>query len=321
MKTKTLKIAILGATSHIARGLITRLSREPLFSLYLFARSTSDIHNFIDTLPQKDHTTILEIIDDYGGLSKNMYDVIINCIGVGTERKLQGDYAKYFTVTEEYDNLILHYLKHCCPDTLYINFSSGAIYGRNFFTPASEDSTNCISINNILPQDYYGIARLNSEAKHRSLRNFRIIDLRVFSYFSSLIDLEEGYFISDIIDCILNNKTLETSDVNIVRDYIHPDDIFLLILKCFETENINTSFDVMSSNPVDKWEIINYFSENYGLRYSIINNLQSFSPTGSKNMYYSKFHNTSSIGFTPKYSSIETIQQESEHILASRLKH
>ena len=75
-----MKIAILGSTSHIAKNLIDRFKQK---DLYLFSRSRKNLDSFID----------------------GNYDVVINCIGVGTPNKLKDLGTEIFRFTEYYDNL------------------------------------------------------------------------------------------------------------------------------------------------------------------------------------------------------------------------
>jgi nucleoside-diphosphate-sugar epimerase len=254
------------------------------------------------------------IHEGYADFSSGLYDVVINCIGVGTAKKLKGDYSLYFTVTEEFDNLVINYLlKH--PKALYISFSSGAIYGREHSAPVEEDSSNSVAVNHLVPEDYYGIVRLNSEAKHRAFKQLNIVDLRVFSYFSRFIDLSDGYFITEIMDCILNGKVLLTDSRNIVRDYLHPEDLFSMIIKCMEAGRINAAFDVVSARPVEKKEIIDYFASNFSLKYEISDNTINTSATGHKSIYCSANYVAFKFGYLARYTSIDTIINESNYLL------
>lgn len=308
------KIAILGSTSHIAKGLINNFLASGEFSLHLYTRSPEAVRNFLGTIGKSSGKDYV-IHQGYRNFLKSSYDVVINCVGVGTLNKFQGNYTKYFTVTEEYDNLVISYLCNSCPDALYISFSSGKVYGREFSAPVQKDTTNNIQVNHITTEDYYAIARLNSEAKHRAFRNLNIVDLRIFSYFSRFIDLTDSYFITEVINCILNNKVLLTDKVNIVRDYVHPQDLFSIIRKCIAAGKINTAFDVSSAKPVEKREILDYFSSVYGLKYKISQSLAHVSPTGSKDIYCSKDNSAAKIGYKPAFSSMDTIEQESRYIL------
>lgn len=311
---KKSKIALLGASSHIAKGLIYNFLQRSGFSLHLYTRSPDKTCSFLDTIGKSAGKDCV-VHEGYADFMQCSYDVVINCVGVGTLNKLQGNYSQYFAVTEEYDNLAIGYLCNSCPDTLYIDFSSGAIYGREFSAPVEEGTANSIRVNHVAPEDYYAIARLNSEAKHRSFKNLKIVDLRIFSYFSRFIDLTDGYFITEVMDSILNKKILITDNANIIRDYVHPEDLFSIIRKCMDAGKINTAFDVTSAKPVEKGEIIDYFSKKYGLQYSTSQSISHVSPTGAKNIYCSKYNNASEIGYKPQFSSKDAIVQESKYIL------
>jgi len=302
-------IAILGANSHIARGLILNFLKEKNFSLNLYSTSPDKTRNFLQAINGD-----CRIFNGYSSFLKNKHDVLINCIGVGAAPKLKGDYSKYFTVTETFDNLILEYLFKWT-DAIYVSLSSGVVYGTLYSSPAEEESVNSIKVNKIKEEEYYAIARLNSEAKHRSFKNYKIVDLRIFSYFSRYMDVEDGYLINELIECILNKRTFLTSSSNIIRDYIHPEDLFYLIDKCIHANKINAAFDAISAKPVDKMTIIEYFSSTYGLKYQFIHDLPDSSATGMKNIYCSSYNAASAIGYFPQYTSLEAIQLESKYLI------
>lgn len=311
---KKLKIAIFGASSHIAKGLIFNFLRNGGVNLYLYTRSAGRVRNFLKVIGRAAAKGCI-IYGSYKGFIKPLYDVVINCVGVGTLNKLQGNYSKYFTVTEEFDNLAIKYLLSGHQEVLYINFSSGVVYGGGFLGPAGENTINHIKVNHIVKEDYYTIARLNAEAKHRSFEGLRIADLRLFSYFSRFIDLTDKYFITEILNCIKNKKVFVTDELNIVRDYVHPDDLFLMVKRCMGTPKINGAYDLSSRKPVKKMEILEYFSAEYGLKYKIKKSCPMMSATGQKDVYYSKYNIASNIGYKPSFSSMETIMKESKYIL------
>jgi hypothetical protein len=78
---------------------------------------------------------------------------------------------------------------------------------------------------------------------------------------------------------------------------------------------INEAFDVTSSKPVEKREILDYFSLEYGLKYEIGRSLSHVSPTGLKNIYCSNYNNVACIGYKPAFSSMDTIKEESKYII------
>ncbi len=312
MIIKGKRIAILGATSHIAKGLINNFLDDENFVLHLFSRSPKRIYDFFKSINRELGKNNI-VHKNYGDFLKHSYDAIINCVGIGTLRN-HGDFSDYFFVNEKFDNLCIWYLQKINPKATYVSFSSGAIYGRDFSLPAQGDTANNILVNNIQKEDYYAIMRINSEAKHRSLSHLNIVDLRVFSYFSRFIDMTDGYFITDILDCILRKKILYTDKSDMVRDYLHPDDLFQAIKLCLGTKKINSAFDLMSRMPIKKKVVLDYFSQQYSLKYEFRKSARK-SPTGGKNNYYSRYKKALQFGYRPRFNSLEVIKEESKYIL------
>lgn len=304
------KIAILGATGHIAKSLISNFKRSENYNLYLFARSDEKLNNFLKSINYSENVEKISLND----FNKKKYDAVINCIGISDPEKLKNIGPEIFRLTEYYNNFILDYLKdnNSC---IYINFSSGAAYGIDFFTPADQDKCNVIKINNLDEKNNYGIVKLYSEVKHRSCRDLNIIDLRVFAFFSRYIDLNSKYFITELISCIKAGKEFLTGNNNIARDYAHPDDLFNLVNICINIRKINDAFDVYSLKPVTKFEILNYFAANYGLKYKIETGTLGENTTGIKDNYYSINKKAENIGFIPEFSAMDCVISESKELL------
>jgi len=265
-----MNIGIFGATSHIAQGLIHNFSKNDDQTLYYFERSSYGKN---------------------GWLYKVDFDVIINCVGVGTNPK---DHTDYFTVTEKYDNLAIDYLlKH--PKTLYISFSSGVVH-----RPLESD---------------YGTVRLYTEAKHRAFKDLNIVDLRLYSYFSRFLNMDDDYFMVDVIKAVIDKKLLETSIGNFVRDFIHPNDLFSLIKKIIKRRKINQVFEVCSRAPVTKQQILDYFSSEHGLKYKVTKFRHWVSATGTKDCYFPDTLRPEVLGYEPKYTSLQTIKEEAKWLL------
>jgi len=305
------KTAILGATGHIAKSLIDGFHRLGYYELFLFARSLDYLSGFLTGI-KCDNASC----KPFEGFAGEEYNVIINCVGIGDPGKLKNAGALIFRLTEAYDNLVLDYLK-THPDTLYINISSGAVYGTDFEQPAENATCTRLGVNHITSQDYYGIAKLNSEAKHRALADLNIIDLRVFGFFSRFIDPKAQYLINEVIDCVRGGKELVTGPSNIVRDYVHPQDFLSLVNKCITEHTINDVFDVYSLKPVTKFEMLEYFSAEYGLKYIVDNNMRASTATGTKDHYYSNNKSAQRIGYMPRFTSLDSIAQESQVVLAT----
>ena len=314
------KIAILGATSNIAKSLILNYYEDPDAELFLFTTSMVALNSFLsNNLSDSGKNHKHNQYDGYDGFRGNMYDVIINCIGPGTLRDGKGCYTDYFTLTEKFDNLVIEHLCRDNGDALYICFSSGAIYGRELSSPATVDSVNGIVVNKIMPIDYHSIARLNSESKHRAYDWLNIVDFRIFSYFSRYSQLSDGYFITELVDCITKNKIFITDHNDMSRDYIHPSDLLQIINKCISIRNINNKFDAISLKYTTKYEILARFSEKYGLKYEFCDSSINSGATGHKKMYCSSCNCASAIGYNPRYTSIDSLLTEAGYLL-SRIK-
>jgi len=304
------KIAILGATGYIGKSLVFNLLSEKGVEFFLFARSKNKLNKFLKNIKgeRKFKSNHFKKFNNY------KYDTIINCVGIGNPSEMKKSGVKIFEITEEFDNLILKYLL-LNPKTLYINLSSGAAYGKKIEKPIENNSYSTLNINNLDQGDAYSIVKINSEAKHRTLKNLNIVDLRIFSFFSRFLELGPGYLISDIINSIKNKTILITKPENIIRDYINPRDLLDLIKLIIKKRKINDVFDVYSAEPVSKFDLLKYFKKRYDLKYKIKKDPKLDSPTGIKNAYYSKNKKANKLGYKPKFSSLMGIDYEINNLL------
>ena len=304
------RVALLGATSHMAKGLIGNFCRAGRVELFLFARDMDKTRDFLRGIGAGRGIHV-KSVEAFG---QDRYDVVINCIGIGSPRILGQAGASIFTLTETYDDLVLGYLrKH--PKALYINFSSGAVYGNSFHAPVTKKTPCGFSVNDLSAKDYYGIAKLNAEAKHRAAGALHIVDIRAFSYFSRFIDLDSGYFLTDMIRCLKAGQEFVTDGSDFVRDYLHPADLYRLVGGIMEAKRFNGVLDAYSRKPVSKSAILTYFKKAYGLRCRLAGKLRAISPTGEKSFYCSLSREAARLGYKPGFSSLETIAEESKYLL------
>ena len=298
------RVALLGATSHIAKGLIACWAKRQDRELFLYARSTERVLAFLT-----DFEPCLAKVFPIDSFGEEIYDVVINCVGIGSPQKLKENLGNIFRITSTFDDIILGYLADY-PQTLYVNMSSGAAYGADFFQPVNHQSQARFSINNLKNEEFYGIAKLHAEARHRALPRLNIVDLRIFGYFSRHIDLNEKFLLSEIISCVKNNKILVTSPDNIWRDFLNPQDLALFIDCCITNCPLNAVYDVYSGKEVNKFELLDFFADMYGLKYKIDETCQSLVVTGQKSHYYSTGQKANVIGYIPSFTSIEGITTE-----------
>lgn len=297
-----MKIAILGASSNIAKDLILNFAnKNPDITITLFGRNLRSLKTW---LKEKKINTIERVFLYKEFSYSDAYDVLFNFVGIGDPAKVISVGSDIIDLTYQYDKLALNYLENN-PETKYIFLSSGAAYGSKNFTKNVDSKTKSI----IDIQDHYSIAKIQAESRHRSLPDKSIIDIRVFNYINSDIDLNSSFLIADAVNAIINKETLQTSSKNIFRDYIGPDDFYKLIL-CLINQSINESIDCYTRSPLDKFSMLDMLRNEFGLSYNIsCNENDSFVPTFRDN-YYSKNFKAKLYGYYPELTSLETIYKE-----------
>jgi nucleoside-diphosphate-sugar epimerase len=285
--------------------------------LSLFARSTEKIAAFLGSQGFKEGVIEVRALDSFGD-QVTPFDAVINCVGFGTPEKVRSQGAEIFAVTEHYDTIVLDYLaRH--PATVYVNFSSGAVYGTDSQQPVDKDAEFRIRLDSITVADAYRVAKLNSEAKHRSLMGHTIIDLRLFSFFSRHIDMTSSYLITEMIRAIREGVEFVTNEAEIVRDYVHPADLCDLVSRCAHAQGINRPLDVYSIRPCRKSEILRAFQQRFGLKVRMVEEAVGISPTGVKSCYSSNNHDAgATLGYVPRHSSLDVLLDEAEALLSTR---
>jgi len=299
-----MRIAIFGATSQIAKDLILSFSNETYYDWVLYARRPDIVDLWLTkNLLYKRYESAS--FSDFSA-SQN-FDAILNFVGVGNPDRAAAMGNSILSITLEFDEMVLKYLQDH-PDCRYFFLSSGAAYGGNFSEPVDKNSSAKISINNLLPQDWYGIAKLYAECRHRALLDLPIIDIRVFSYFSSTQDISARYFISDCLRSIKSGTTLPTSRDNIVRDYLGAGDFFHLIQALLSAPPTNDVVDCYTQAPIDKFSLLEELKNSYGLTYEISTKTDiSINATGVKINYFSNNFKASQFGYVPRWDSLQTV--------------
>jgi nucleoside-diphosphate-sugar epimerase len=306
MGNKNFRIAILGATSEIARDLIGAFSKKSEHHLTLFGRCPDRIFDWVSSQIFTKRYSIKHL-DEFDYSDK--FDVLINFIGVGNPAKALSMESSILDVTRKYDELAIGYLKRHS-DCRYIFISSGAVYGSNFCEPVTEQFLASIPINKMENQSWYGIAKLYAECCHRALIDFGIVDIRIFNYFSHTQDMSAPYLMADICRSISANSILITSSNEIVRDYISTNDLFNLILCILNSPKSNIAIDCYSLKPVKKSDLLQILSSKFGLKYEFSNKNNFVNATGDKKFYFSKNKKASIFGYEPEKRSIDTVIEE-----------
>ncbi len=300
------RIALLGATGHIGKGIISKYPYSE-WQLSVFSRDLAQATRVCGGLSQGRG---LVDIKEYGDFLAGEYDVVINAAGPGDPAKICESGLGIFEVTEHFDNLALQYLANH-PTSSYINVSTGALYGDAYESTACEDSLFSASLNKSGDKYYgYRVAKLNAEAKHRFLPQRAIADVRVFGYFSRFIDPDGGFFLSQIVRCLRNNEVFETGEEDFVRDYVGMDEITDFVGKLIVAGTPNNSYDIFSARPTTKWELIEVLQDRFGLLCRIPKGHRKVCPPR-----ISRYDRAIEIGYRSGRTSLDVIVSEVVEIL------
>jgi len=286
-------IAILGATSHIARDFVARFAPRAGVEIHLYGRNT-------ESRP-------------YSQFGQDRYAAIINFVGVGDPSRAKEMGPDIFAVTRQFDLMAFDYLSRH-PDTRYIFLSSGAVYGQNFAEGVSEASPAHVPVNALQPQDYYAEAKRYAEALHRS-RPENIFDIRVFNYISRSADLSARFLIADMINAVRGGTLFKTTSRPLMRDFLHPADFCQLVERCLAVPDGNMALDCYSQAPISKEELIALMASEFGMRYEIADAASIVNATGEKPNYFSRNSRAAALGYAPTYSSHSAIREEVAAIL------
>lgn len=304
-----MRIAILGATSQIAKDLIVSFSMAKDIHLHLFARRPNEVKNWLVSTGLTDRYQV----DEFDEFAKNSFDTVINFVGVGNPAQAIAMGNAIFDITLSFDELVLDYLQ-THTSCRYLFLSSGAVYGSSFREPANLDTPARVSVNNLLPHEWYGVAKLHAECRHRALPEMSIYDIRVFNYVSRTQDFSARFLISDILRSIRDKIVLKTTPDYIVRDYLHPSDFYRLVRSLLAAPATNAAVDCYSLAPIDKQTLLTTMRERFGLKYETTTSTAVVNATGSKPHYYSLNKRAAEFGYLPSLTSQDGITREVEAI-------
>ena len=311
-----MRIAILGATSQIARDFAQERGALNEHALSLYARRPDAVRGWMKSLPAENFR--VGTFEEFDASDKE-FEAVINFVGAGDPVQVGQIGASILGITYEFDSLALQYIKRH-PGCRYIFLSSGAVYGGGFATPADDQKYASYPINQLGMQDWYGMAKVYAETRHRALAELPIVDLRVFNYFSQSTDIEARFLIADILRSIRGGEVLQSSQENVVRDYIGPKEFLQLIVKVLMASPQNVAIDCFTQAPVDKISMLECMKNEFGLSYELVEQRTGLLATGGKLNYYSKSRKAADLfGYAPEATSLDVVVEQSRRLL-SRLK-
>jgi nucleoside-diphosphate-sugar epimerase len=301
-----MRLAILGATSQIAKDLVQSFAAQSSHELVLYARRPDAVAQWLTRVGLAGRYAVA----DFAAFSAaEHFDAILNFVGVGDPAQAAAMGASIFDITLKYDELALDYVRQH-PACRYIFLSSGAAYGASFEAPVDANTKAIIAINNLQPQDWYAVAKLHAECRHRALAHLPIVDIRVFNYFSHTQDMDARFLITDIVRAIRDKTVLKTSAAYMVRDYLHPSDFYGLVSAILASPAANAALDCYSKAPIDKTTLLTALQEKFGLQYEVVHTAAGVNATGTKPHYYSLNKRAEDFGYEPELTSLDGILKE-----------
>lgn len=311
-----MKLAILGATSQIAKDLISLFSLEPEIGLSLFARNQSGLNDWLLRNPFTSRLNAKSFAD-FEAASRGSFDMVLNFVGSGNPALTASLGKEIWDITQQFDAMALSYVDKD-PACKYIFFSSGAIFGGDFSKPVTADTIACVQPNSIHPDAWYGLAKLNVEISHRRYESQAIVDVRVFNYFSHTSDLQARFLITDVLRSIQAQTTFRTTKSNIWRDYVGPLEIAQVVKKIINSPPQNVAIDCFSKSPIDKVSMLECLQNEFCLRYEFVDGSTGLNATGNKAHYYSKNQLASQFfGYLPESTALEIVIEESRKLLSN----
>lgn len=305
-----MRIAILGATSEIARDLTNSLRFNKKYELSLFSRRPAELEAWLRACDPSNIPPSNNLIEFSPAIA---FDAILNFIGAGNPKLISDLGESIIKLTHTYDQLVLNYLK-IHPNCRYIFMSSGSIFGGNFDKPIDSSSILPNFSTESSSNHWYQNAKLSAEILHRKLVDAPITDLRIFNYFSNTQSIQSQFLMANIARALINQSSLEVSTEYIVRDFLHPIDFCEMIMSILEAPPKNQALDCYSKSPISKKELLEYLEGQFGLKVEV-SKTPLFNPTGAKVNYFSQNKQAQLLGYFPKYSSLEGIHLELELLL------
>lgn len=316
-----MRIAVLGATSQIARDLVHSFSAQgEQHEWVLFARRPEAVEQWLTGVGLAGQHVVVTFASFFTFADDSSpFDAVLNCVGVGNPAQAAVMGASIFDVTAEYDELALRYVRRH-PRCRYLFLSSGAAYGSGFDAPADDSLQAHFPINKLQPHDWYGAAKLHAECRHRALADLPIVDIRVFNYFSRTNDLAARFFITDILRAIRDQSVLHTSPDAMRRDFLGPRDFQQLVARILAAPAQNVAIDCYTRAPIDKQEILALMKQHFGLRYLMdLPPAKLANATGAKPHYYSLSRRAADLlGYQPMQSSADNLVEEATALLAAQ---
>lgn len=300
-----MRIAFLGAGSHVARALARYWASAADIEIISYTRTPDILRVWAAQQVLPLDRFQFRATSDFPEMEM---DAVINFIGAGDPRLVRRLGAAMLPLTQEWDRRALDWLRGQS-NSRYIFLSSGAATGETFVVPRAAGAP----VKVCEPTEFYGAAKADAERLHRASGDLPIVDLRLFSFFSTDIPVDATYLMSDVVRAIGSQEVLLTDEHNIKRDYIHPSDLAAIIRDIIGADRMNAAFDVYSRGAVAKFDLLHQMEVLYGLKWR----MQASHKDPARPNYYSLDRSLRLYGYEPHYDSLGAIREQMDLMFRS----
>ena len=277
-------IAILGATGTIGLSLAYEFASDAR-GLSLFTRSPERLRSIAFGAEVAGYP-----LDQFSAAN---FELIINAIGAGDPRQVAAMGPTILDLTDRWDRRVLDTIAR---GAHYVFLSSGAVH-RGDASPYVE-------------------AKQTAEARHRSLPNVSILDLRVFGYADITLPRDGSFFLSDLARSVGARTPFKTSTADMVRDYVSRIELSSLI-RCWEAKGAsNIALDIYSKASVRKSEILEFAKARYGIAVQYFEEFTSASSSAAID-YVPLNRAAATVGYNPERTSLEIVVAYLDEVSAS----
>jgi nucleoside-diphosphate-sugar epimerase len=289
------RVALLGPTGQIGRGLVRALSAQ--HELMLYARRPPAMRAWL--AGQRIDARVFELEEFPTG----RFDLVISAIGDGVPGKIKAAGDRILETTERFDRQCLDHLDRGSASA-YVFLSTGRIYGAAY-EAALEPDPQPLAPDSFAADEAYPRAKRLAELRHRERPHQHIADIRIFGYVSDEIGLDDDFLVAQMLRALVDEYVFLTAAQDFVRDYVGPEDLAALIGRLIAADVPNGEYDICSARPTTKFEMLDALSVP-GLRYSVEGGQEPVHCSERPEMI-SRHGGARAIGHTPARTSLENV--------------
>jgi dTDP-glucose 4,6-dehydratase len=262
MKFKSL--LIIGGRGFFGKSILESIffnyKKKKIKKIFLLSRSINKIK--INKKLSK-NVKIIKICADISKLKKIPFaDYVIYCV-------INKNYSQDYKAVCNYYELAKKY--HLKSKILYT--SSGAVYGQQPITMKKINENYLFKNKRIDFQNYnkniYSITKLKNEKIFKKLGKIgiKVSIARCFAFVGKHLPRDGDFVVGNFIKNILDKKKIEVKSVhNIIRSYMHEDDLVVWLFKILKRANISCPiYNVGSDQEINIRKLALYLSNKYKL--------------------------------------------------------